>query len=119
VPGISDPPTQILHWNREIPNFLTIMISYAPAYLHDNGAFLLFYHDGSNVRKDISGYFKNYNSKTKDESTIINCLHLANLVNPNKNISILYSLKLPSSFYYNLRLFSSVISIILCFNLYM
>jgi hypothetical protein len=73
------------------------MISFAAAYLHDNGAFLLFYPDGSNVRRDIFGFFKNYNFKIKDEWTIINCLHLANLVNPNKNVSVLHSLKLPSS----------------------
>jgi hypothetical protein len=98
VLGISDPPTQIPHRNREIPNFLTFMISFAAAYLHNDGAFLLFYPDGSSVRKDISNYFKNYNFKIKDEWTIINCLHLANLVNPNKNVRVLHLLKLPSSF---------------------
>jgi hypothetical protein len=97
VLGISDPPTQIPHRNREIPNFLTFMISFAAAYLHNDGAFLLFYPDGSSVRKDISNYFKNYNFKIKDEWTIINCLHLANLVNPNKNVRVLHSLKLPFS----------------------
>jgi hypothetical protein len=97
VPGVSDPPTQIPHWNREIPNFLTYMISFVAAHFHDDGAFLLFYPNGSNVRRDISGFFKNYNFKIKDEWTIINCLHLANLVNPNKNVSVLHSLKLPSS----------------------
>jgi hypothetical protein len=50
--------------------------------------FLLFYPDGSNLRRDIFGFFKNYNFKIKDEWTIINCLHLANLVNPNKNVSV-------------------------------
>jgi hypothetical protein len=44
------------------------------------------------VRKEISGYLKNYNFKIKDEWTIINCLHFANLVNPNKNVSVLHSL---------------------------
>jgi hypothetical protein len=92
VPGVSDPPTQIPHWNREIPNFLTFIISFAATYLHDDGAFLIFYPDGSSVKRDISGYFKNYNFKIKDEWTIINCLHLANLVNPNKNISTLHLL---------------------------
>jgi hypothetical protein len=51
MPGISNPPTQIPHWNRDISNFLIIMISFATAYLHVNGAFLLFYPDGSNVRR--------------------------------------------------------------------
>jgi hypothetical protein len=78
--------------NPPIPNSLTIMISFATTYLHDNGAFLLFYPDGSNVRKDVFGYFKNYNFKIKDEWTIINCLHLAYLVNPNKNVSVIHSL---------------------------
>ena len=66
-------------------------------YVHDDGAFSLFYPDGSNVRRDISGFFKNYNFKIKDEWAIINCLHLVNLVNSNKNVSVLHSLKLPSS----------------------
>jgi hypothetical protein len=65
VHGVSDPPTQIPHWNREIPNFLTFIISFAAAYLHDDGAFLIFYPDGSSLRRDISGYFKNYNFKIK------------------------------------------------------
>jgi hypothetical protein len=68
------------------------MISFAAAYLPNDGAFLLFYLDGSNMRKNIFGYFKNYNFKIKDEWTIINCLHLANLVNPSKNISVMHSL---------------------------
>jgi hypothetical protein len=92
VPGASNPPTQIPHWNREIPNFLTFIISFAATYLHDDGAFLIFYPDGSSMRRDISGYFKNYNFKIKDEWTIINCLYLANLVNPNKNVSTLHLL---------------------------
>jgi hypothetical protein len=95
------------------------MISFAAAYLHDNGAFLLFYLDGSNVRKDISSYLRNYNFKIKDEWTIINCLHLAILVNPNKNVSILHSLKLPSSFHCSFNFFSSVFSKKLSFDLYM
>jgi hypothetical protein len=92
VPGVSNPPTQIPHRNREIPNFLIVMISFVVAYLHDNNAILLFYLDGSNVRKDISSYFKNYNFKIKDEWTIINCLYLANFMNPNKNVSVIHSL---------------------------
>jgi hypothetical protein len=46
--------------------YLAYMISFAAAYLHDDGAFLLFYPNGSNVRRDISSYFKNYNFKMKD-----------------------------------------------------
>ena len=54
VPTVSNPPIQIPHYNREIPNFLTAMISFVTTYLHDDGAFLLFYLDGSNKRKEIS-----------------------------------------------------------------
>jgi hypothetical protein len=39
------------------------MISFDAAYIHDDSAFLLFYLDGSNVRRDISNFFKNYNFK--------------------------------------------------------
>ena len=51
---VFNPPTQILHWNREIPNFLIVMISFTATYLHNNSTFLLFYHDGSNVKKEIT-----------------------------------------------------------------
>lgn len=92
VPRTSDPLTQILYWNRKIPNFLISMISFVVAYPHDDGTFLLFYLYGSNVRKEILGYFKNYNFNIKDKWIIINCLYHANLMNPNKNVNVLYIL---------------------------
>jgi hypothetical protein len=54
VPDVSDPSTKIPHWNREVSNFLTVMISFAAAYLHNDSAFLLFYPCGSNVKKKKS-----------------------------------------------------------------
>lgn len=87
IPGISDPSSQVPHWNEHIPDFLQVMMSFANAYLHDDGAFLLFYHGGSTVKKEISGYLKNYNFKIKDEWTIINDMHLANPTNQEKHVS--------------------------------
>ena len=66
-----------------------MMMSFANVYLRDDGAFLIFYHRRSNVKKDIAGYFKNYNMKFKDEWTIINDLHLANPTNQDKHVSYL------------------------------
>ena len=87
VPGLSDPPFQIPYWNVNIPSFLHVMMAFALTYLHDDGAFLLFYPDSSTVKREVAGFFKNYKFKIKDEWTIINCLHLANPMNPSKNVS--------------------------------
>ena len=48
-----------------------------------------FFHGGSTMRKEISGYFKNYNFKFKDEWTLINDMHLANPTNQDKHVSYL------------------------------
>jgi len=61
-------------------------MGFAYAYLHDDGAFILFYPDNLMIRKEISSYFKNYKMKVLDEWTIINYLHLANPVVPTKNV---------------------------------
>ena len=87
VPGLSDPPFQIPRWNVNIPSFLHVMMAFALTYLHDDGAFFLFYPDSAMVKREVAGFFKNYKFKIKDEWTIINCLHLANPTNPSKNVS--------------------------------
>ena len=87
VPRVSDPSSQVPHWNEHNPAFLQVMMSFANAHLHDDGAFLLFYHGNSTVKKEISGYFKNYNFKFKDEWTIINDMHLANPTIEKKHVS--------------------------------
>ena len=89
VPRVSVPPSQVPHWNELDPAFLQTMMSFANAYIHDDGAFLLFFHGGSTMRKEISGYFKNYNFKFKDEWTLINDMHLANPTNQEKHVSYL------------------------------
>ena len=92
IPGVSNPPSQIPHWNASIPNFLQVMMAFSLTYLHDDGAFLLFYLDSSMVKREVAGFFKNYKLKIKDEWTIINCLHLANPMNPFKNVSSNFNL---------------------------
>lgn len=92
VPGVSDPPSQIPPWNANIPSFLNILMAFALTYLHDDGAFLLFYPDNSAVKREVAGFFKNYKFKIKDEWTVINCLHLANPMNPSKNVSNNYGI---------------------------
>ena len=87
VPGVSDPPSQIPHWNEYVDNFLKVTMGFAYAYLHDDGSFLLFYPDSPIVRKEVTSYFKNYKMKLVDEWTIINYLHLANPLHPTKNVS--------------------------------
>jgi len=92
LPGVSNTPSQILHQNANIPNFLHIMIAFSLTYLYDDGAFLLFYFDNSIVKKEVARFFKNYKLKIKDEWTIINCLHLTNPMNPSKNVSSNFNL---------------------------
>lgn len=87
VPGVSNPPSEIPHWNASIPSFLHVMMAFSLTYLHDDGAFLLFYPDSSTVKREVAGFFKNYKLKIKDEWTIINSLHLANPMNPSKFVS--------------------------------
>lgn len=87
VPGVSDPPTQIPPWNENTDSFLKVAMGFAYTYLHDDGAFLLFYPDSPLVRREVASYFKNYRMQVLDEWTIINYLHLANPINPSKNVS--------------------------------
>jgi hypothetical protein len=86
VPGLSNPSSQVPSWNAFHPNFLKVMMSFTVQYLHDDGAFLLFYLDSAAVKKEISSYFKNYHFKVQEEWTVINCLHLANPLNQAKNV---------------------------------
>jgi hypothetical protein len=95
VPGLSNPPSQVPTWNAFHPKFLQIMMSFTVQYLHDDGAFLLFYPDSIAVKKEKSGYFKNYNFKVQEEWTVINSLHLANPLNQAKNVrNSIYSFKI-------------------------
>ena len=61
-------------------------------YLHDDKAFILFYHESFAVKREVVGFFKNYKFKIKCEWTIINCLHLANHMNLSKHVRSNYSL---------------------------
>jgi len=85
-------PSQIPHWNASILSFLHVMMVFFLTYLHDDGAFLLFYPDNSMVKREVTGFFKNYKLKIKNHWTIINCLHLAKPMNPSKNISSNFNL---------------------------
>jgi hypothetical protein len=67
VPGLSNPSSQVPSWNAFHPNFLKVMMSFTVQYLHDDGAFLLFYPDSAAVKKEISSYFKNYHFKVQEE----------------------------------------------------
>ena len=92
VLGVWDPPSQIPCWNANIPSFLHILMMFALTYLHDDETFIIFYLDSFAVKREVAGFFKNYKLKIKDEWTIINCLHLANPMNPSKNINNNYGL---------------------------
>jgi hypothetical protein len=48
--------------------------------------FLLNYPNSAAVKKKIFGYFRNYYFKVQKEWIVINCLHLANLLNQAKNV---------------------------------
>jgi hypothetical protein len=86
VLGLFNPPSQVPIWNAFHPKFLQIMMSFTVQYLYDDGPFFLFYPDNIAMKKEISGYFKNYNFKVQEEWTVINSLHLANPLNQAKNV---------------------------------
>lgn len=88
VPGVSNPPSQVPHWNEFLDNFLKVTMGFAYAFLHDDGAFLLFYPDRPTVKTEVTSFLKNYRMQVFDEWTIINYLHLANPLHPSKNIRI-------------------------------
>jgi hypothetical protein len=85
-PGLSNPPSKVPTWNAFHPKFLQVMMSFMVQYLHDDAAFLLFYLDSVAVKKEISGYFKNYHFKVQEEWIVINSLYLANPLNQAKNV---------------------------------
>lgn len=80
-------PSQIPHWNEYNDTFLKVTMGFAYAYLHDDDAFFLFYPDSPSLRKEVASYLKNYRMRIVDEWTIVNFLHLANPMNPLKNVS--------------------------------
>lgn len=87
VPGVFNPPSQIPKWNAHVEGFLKYMISFCGGYLHDDGAFLLFYPDNPQVRRELFSFFNKNKLKMKDAWTIVNSLHLSNPVNPSKFVS--------------------------------
>lgn len=89
VPGVSNPPTQIPTWNAHVEGFLKFMIGFCGGYLHDDGAFLLFYPDNPQVRRELFSFFNKNKLKMKEEWTIVNSLHLSNPLNPAKLVSLL------------------------------
>ena len=88
VPGVSDPPTQVPNWNEFSPKFLRSAMTFQVSYLHDDGAFLLFYPDGERPKQEIMKLLKKSKLKLREEWTVINSMHLANPENPQRRVSI-------------------------------
>lgn len=91
VQGVSNPPSHIPHWNEYSDNISKVTMRFPYAYLHDDGAFQLFYPNSPIVRREVASYLKNYKMRIVDEWTIVNYLHLANSVYASKNVSNFHS----------------------------
>jgi hypothetical protein len=100
VPGVSEFPGQIPHWNKQIHMFIKFTIGFCQGYLHDDGALFLFILTVCKSRRDLSFLYNN-NLEVKEEWTIVNSFHLTHPVHNFKrvsNFSPIFSLQvLPSS----------------------
>ena len=87
VPGVSEFPGQVPHWNKQVQNFIKFTIGFCQGYLHDDGALLLFYPDSVQIKKEILSFLYNNNLEVKEEWTIVNSLHLTDPMQSSKRVS--------------------------------
>jgi hypothetical protein len=87
VPGVSEFPGQVPHWNKQVQNFVKFTIGFCQGYLHDDGALLLFYPDSVQIKKEVLSFLHNNNLEVKEEWTIVNSLHLSHPVHNSKRVS--------------------------------
>ena len=87
VPGVSEFPGQVPHWNKQVQNFVKFTIGFCQGYLHDDGALLLFYPDNVQIKKEVLSFLYNNNLEVKEEWTIVNSLHLTHPVQHSKQVS--------------------------------
>ena len=87
IPGVSDFPGQVPHWNKQVQNFVKFTIGFCQGYLHDDGAMLLFYHDSVQIKKEVLSFLYNNNLEVKVEWTIVNSLRLTHPVHPSMEVS--------------------------------
>ena len=84
VPGISQPVSSIPTWNATVQDFLKHTVGFLGGFLHDDGAFLLFYPDNPLIKKEIAAFFNKNNLKMMEEWTICNDLHSCHPLTPAK-----------------------------------
>jgi hypothetical protein len=87
VPGVSDFPSQVPTWNKQVQNFIKFTIGFCQGYLHDDGALLLFIPDSVQIKKEVLSYLYNNNLEVKEEWTIVNSLHLTHPMHNSKRVS--------------------------------
>jgi hypothetical protein len=87
VPGVSEFPEQVPHWNKHVQNFVKFTIGFCQGYLHDDGALLLFYPDSVQIKKEVFSFLYNNNLEVKEEWTIVNSLHLTHPIHISKRVS--------------------------------
>ena len=88
VPGVSEFPSQVPTWNKQVQNFIKFTIGFCQGYLHDDGALLLFVPDSVQVKKELLSFLYNNNLEVKEEWTIVNSLHLTHPMHNSKRVSI-------------------------------
>ena len=88
VPGVSEFPSQVPTWNKQVQNFIKFTIGFCQGYLHDDGALLLFVPDSVQIKKEVLSFLYNNNLEVKEEWTIVNSLHLTHPMHNSKRVSI-------------------------------
>jgi hypothetical protein len=63
VPSFFIPSNFVPPWNETNPHFLNVLFSFYNFFLHDDGAFLIFYLDDISVLRDILRYLPSNNFK--------------------------------------------------------
>ena len=94
VPEVSEIPGQVPNWNKHVQNFVKFTIGFNQGYLHDNEAFLLFYPDSMQIKKEVLSFLYNNNLVVKEECTIIISLHLTHPIHNSKRASNLHNFNL-------------------------
>jgi len=95
VPEVSHSSKRVPFWNEQVQDFLKLTIGFYAGFLHDDGAFLLFYPHNSL----LFSFFNKNNLKVKEEWTVINSLHLRHPFDASKLVRTLLATLLDWQFF--------------------
>ena len=92
MPTVSNPFSSIPQWNVRPKGYVESIFEFAEAYLQDDGAFLLFHCDNSNLRKEVADKAYQYDMKVFEDWWGINDLLLASPKDPSRTVLVFLTL---------------------------